>query len=569
MLGVPRRASSAGPLPPGLVGLVMSRGPEQITGILATVLAGAAYLPIDAGLPAERRQYMLRDGRVRCVLTDTARPEDHGDRNVLTLDAPGEPDALPGEAPAALPGAGPDDLAYVLYTSGTTGEPKGVMVTHRNVANVVADCRDRFGIGPADRFFAISAFNFDLSVWDVFGALSAGAALVMPDPDKAVDPAHWLELSTAAGVTVWNSVPAIVSLLHDQALAETGLPPALRLVMMSGDRIPPALPAALRRLKDDLEVISLGGPTETTIWNILHPVGRHEDGSESIPYGRPNANNRAYILDQDGLDAPDWVTGEICAAGTGLARGYWGDEQRTAERFFHDAHRGERLYRTGDLGRYLPDGEIQIMGRSDFQIKVNGYRIEAGEVETRLVAHDAVRQAVVTKASGARGDLLVAHLVPAGDARPGQAELRQALRRDLPDYMTPSAVVWHEELPLTRNGKVDRTRLTTMATDAPAAAAGPAPAPGAAPASPLESQVAGIWSAVLKGTEVGLDDNLRDLGGDSISAARILTSVRKEFRTTIPLDAMYEMGTVRAMAGHLAAVLAERAEKESAPCPSR
>ncbi|KJY42523.1 AMP-binding protein [Streptomyces sp. NRRL B-1568] len=551
-----------------LVGLVMSRGPEQITGIMATVLAGAAYLPVDAALPAERRQYMLRDGRVRCVLTDTARPEDYGDRHVLALDTLAEPDAEPAEAPAALPGACPDDLAYVLYTSGTTGEPKGVMVTHRNVANVVADCRDRFGIGPADRFFAISAFNFDLSVWDVFGALSAGAALVMPDRDKAVDPAHWLELCTAAGVTVWNSVPAIVSLMHDQALVETGLPPALRLVMMSGDRIPPTLPAALRRLKDDLDVISLGGPTETTIWNILHPVGRHEDGSESIPYGRPNANNRAYVLDHDGLDAPDWVTGEICAAGTGLARGYWGDEQRTAERFFHDARRDERLYRTGDLGRYLPDGEIQILGRSDFQIKVNGYRIEAGEVETRLVAHDAVRQAVVARASGARGDLLVAHLVPSGDARPSQAELRQALRRDLPDYMTPSAVVWHEELPLTRNGKVDRTKLSATAIDT-AAGGGQAPASGGAPASQLERRVAAIWSEILKGAEPGVHDNLRDLGGDSISAARILTAVRKEFRITIPLDAMYEMGTVRAMTDHLAEALAERAAEGSDPCPAR
>ncbi|GAA3053083.1 hypothetical protein GCM10020000_38470 [Streptomyces olivoverticillatus] len=263
-------------------------------------------------------------------------------------------------------------------------------------------------------------------------------------------------------------------------------------------------------------------------------MGRHEDGSESIPYGRPNANNRAYVLDHDGLDAPDWVTGEICAAGTGLARGYWGDEQRTAERFFHDARRDERLYRTGDLGRYLPDGEIQILGRSDFQIKVNGYRIEAGEVETRLVAHDAVRQAVVARASGARGDLLVAHLVPSGDARPSQAELRQALRRDLPDYMTPSAVVWHEELPLTRNGKVDRTKLSATAIDTVVAGGGQAPASGGAPASQLERRVAAIWSEILKGAEVGVHDNLRDLGGDSISAARILTAVRKEFRITIP-----------------------------------
>ncbi|MBT2541467.1 amino acid adenylation domain-containing protein [Streptomyces sp. ISL-44] len=537
-----------------LVGLVMHRGPEQIVGILATVLAGAAYLPVDAGLPAERQEYMLRDGRVRRVLTNAGWQDTGGGREVMCLDitdadtGSGRADATP-EVPARLPGSDPDDLAYVLYTSGTTGAPKGVMVTHRNVANVVADCHERFGIVPADRFFAISAFNFDLSVWDVFGALSAGAALVMPDRDKAVDPAHWLDLCESAGVTVWNSVPAIVGLLHDQAVADAVVPPALRLVMMSGDRIPPALPAALRTLKADLDVVSLGGPTETTIWNILHPVGPEEDGSESIPYGRPNANNRAYILDRDGLDAPDWVTGEICAAGTGLARGYWGDEERTAERFFHDAVRGERMYRTGDLGRMLPDGNISILGRSDFQIKVNGYRIEAGEVETRLVAVPGVAQAVVAGQAGAQGARLVAHLVAVGEGRPTDTELRDALRRDLPDYMVPTAVVWHPELPLTGNGKVDRSKLATAAV----AAAAPAQEnrSGGEPTTQTEKTLVSMWTTVLRGKQVGIHDSLGSLGGDSIAAARILTAVRKQFGITVPLDAFAEMDCVHALAAAL------------------
>ncbi|MEU9236638.1 non-ribosomal peptide synthetase [Streptomyces subrutilus] len=539
-----------------LVGLVMHRGPEQIVGILATVLAGAAYLPVDAGLPAERQDYMLRDGRVRRVLTNAGWQDAGGEREAMHLDitdhsagsGTGRPETAP-EVPARLPGSDPDDLAYVLYTSGTTGAPKGVMVTHRNVANVVADCHRRFAITPADRFFAISAFNFDLSVWDVFGALSAGAALVMPDRDKAVDPAHWLDLCESAGVTVWNSVPAIVNLLHDQAVADAVVPPALRLVMMSGDRVPPALPAALRTLKADLDVISLGGPTETTIWNILHPVGPREDGSESIPYGRPNANNRAYILDRDGLDAPDWVTGEICAAGTGLARGYWGDEERTAERFFHDPVRGERMYRTGDLGRMLPDGNISILGRSDFQIKVNGYRIEAGEVETRLVAVPGVTKAVVAGQAGAQGARLVAHLVGAGEGRPTDAELRDALRRDLPDYMVPTAVVWHAELPLTGNGKVDRGKLAAAAV---AAAAPPRETRGGGePTTETEKTLVAMWAKVLSGKQVGIHDSLGSLGGDSIAAARILTAVRKQFGITVPLDAFAEMDCVHALAGAL------------------
>ncbi|MFJ9691412.1 amino acid adenylation domain-containing protein [Kitasatospora sp. NPDC101183] len=549
-----------------LVGLVMRRGPEQIIGILATVLAGAAYLPVDAALPEERRRYMLADGEVRCVLTnvDEADEADVDGRAVLRLDATGPAPTGPPALLEPLPGARPDDLAYVLYTSGTTGAPKGVMVTHRNVANVVADCYTRFGIRGDDRFFAISAFNFDLSVWDVFGALTAGAALVMPDADRAVDPEHWLRMCELGGVTVWNSVPAIVGLMHDQAVAEGTAPPALRLVMMSGDRLPPALPAALRRLVPGLEVVSLGGPTETTIWNILHPVEEWEDGTESIPYGRPNANNRAYVLDPDGQDAPDWVTGEICAAGTGVAKGYWRDEERTAEKFGHDERLGERIYRTGDLGRYLPSGEIQILGRSDFQIKVNGYRIEAGEVETRLAALPAVRQAVVVRQEGGRGDRLVAHLVPAGAERPDVPAIREELRGALPEYMVPAAVVWHEELPLTRNGKVDRGALIRVAPSAEAAAPSDPSASVAedGEAGPTETELTGIWEQILRRPAVGPHDNIYALGGDSISAARILTAVRKRFGVGIQLGQLAGMETVRLMAAHVdAAMTAKEARR--------
>ncbi|MGW2376467.1 amino acid adenylation domain-containing protein [Kitasatospora sp. NPDC001683] len=540
-----------------LVGLVMRRGPEQIIGILATVLAGAAYLPVDAALPEERRRYMLADGEVRCVLTNVDDADRDG-RAVLRLDAT---DPAPTGAPVPLEplaGADPDDLAYVLYTSGTTGAPKGVMVTHRNVANVVADCYTRFGIHQDDRFFAISAFNFDLSVWDVFGALTAGAALVMPDADRAVDPAHWLRMCESGGVTVWNSVPAIVGLMHDQALAEGTAPPALRLVMMSGDRLPPALPAALRRLVPGLEVVSLGGPTETTVWNILHPVEEWEDGSESIPYGRPNTNNRAYVLDADGQDAPDWVTGEICGAGTGVAKGYWRNEERTAEKFGYDERLGERLYRTGDLGRYLPSGEIQILGRSDFQIKVNGYRIEAGEVETRLAALPAVRQAVVVRQEGSRGDRLVAHLVPAAADRPDVLTIRHELREALPEYMVPAAVVWHEELPLTRNGKVDRGELIRRAPVAEPAEQAAAPMADDGEAGPTEAELTRIWAQILHRPAVGPHDNLYALGGDSISAARILTAVRKRFGVGIQLGQLAALETVRLMAAHVDAAMAAK-----------
>jgi amino acid adenylation domain-containing protein len=548
-----------------LVGLVMRRGPEQVIGILATVLAGGAYLPVDAALPAERQAYLLRDGRVRCVLTNAPVPVAGCDGiAVLGLDA--DPSASldrPAEVPT-LSGASLDDLAYVLYTSGTTGEPKGVMVSQRSVVNVVADCNARFGVRDDDRFFGISAFNFDLSVYDVFGALTAGAAIVIPDRDRAADPSHWLDMCESAGVTVWNSVPAIVALLHDEAKADPRRLNTLRLIMMSGDRIPPTLPAMLLRVKPGLEVVSLGGPTETTVWNILHPITPADNGVRSIPYGRPNANNRAYILDAAGLDTPDWVPGDICAAGAGLARGYWGDDARTAERFWFDTRRGERLYRTGDLGRYLPDGEIEILGRSDFQIKVNGYRIEAEEVETRLAALDEVKQAVVVRQGAARGDRLAAHLTAAGDVRPSLNEIRDRLRSQLPEYMVPAAVQWHDTLPLTRNGKVDRGALAAMApADQPGP--GPAGAPGLSPAAPdggpasqVERELAEIWAVILQLPDVNAEVSFYDLGGDSLAAARLLTEVRKHYRVTIPLDQLYEVRTVRAMAARVLAAIGDR-----------
>ena len=544
-----------------LVGLIMHRGPEQVVGILATVMAGGAYLPVDAALPAERVRYMLRDGRVRCVLTNAGwqAGSDSGiDTLALDVTGPAGPPA-DGSACPPLAGAAPDDLAYVLYTSGTTGEPKGVMVSHRSVANVVADCNARFGITAADRFIAISAFNFDLSVYDVFGALSAGAALVLPDAGHATDPAHWLELCDRFGVTIWNSVPAIAGLMAEQAEPDGDARlRALRLVMMSGDRIPPALPAALRRVKGEVTLMSLGGPTETTIWNISHPIGP-QDGVQSIPYGRPNANNRAYVLDADGLDTPDWVTGDICAAGTGLARGYWADAARTAERFSYDERRGERIYRTGDLGRYLPDGDIDIAGRSDFQIKINGYRIEAGEVETRLAAIHVVKQAVVVRQVAARGDRLVAHLVPAGDVRPTEEEIRQALREHLPDYMTPSAIVWHESLPLTPNGKVDRGKLTALTPLAQAAAA-TAAAGAARTGEPtdIERQLIEVWAAVMRipAESIAPESSFFELGGDSLAAARVFTRVRKQFGVSITLDRLYDVRTVQAMAACIEAGLA-------------
>ncbi|EGV2902156.1 amino acid adenylation domain-containing protein [Salmonella enterica] len=521
-----------------LVGLIATRGPEQIIGILAIVLSGACYLPIDASLPEARRCYMLQDGGVRVVLTnvDAAAPLPCFDLRT----SPEEMFTLPVRDVAATQ----DDLAYVLYTSGTTGDPKGVMVTHRNVVNLIADCQRRFSVRPEDRFFAISAFNFDLSVWDIFGALSAGAALVMPDADRAADTQHWAELCRMHQVTVWNSVPAIVRMMFDY---QPELVDSLRLIMMSGDRIPPDLPAAMMERRPDIAYWSLGGPTETTIWNICHPISPEDCNGENIPYGRPNANNQCSVRNAQGGECPDWVAGEIYAAGAGITRGYWNDEVRTHERYPVDEHDRQRYFRTGDLGRYLPDGDIDILGRVDLQIKINGYRIEAGEVENVLTTLPEIAQAAVVAAKDAQGDVLVAHLVADG-TRPALAELRQRVTHLLPDYMIPAHLVWHEALPLSRNQKVDRKALSQF----PQLADEPGGSGSRQANGDIERQLQMLWQDILARDNIGMEQDFFSLGGNSLKALRILTSVRKAFGVAMPLESVYQFNTVQAMAGQIA-----------------
>jgi pyochelin synthetase len=324
------------------------------------------------------------------------------------------PPGRPSPGPAR-DGPAPADLAYVIYTSGSTGKPKGVMVEHGSAANTVADINQRFGIGPADRVLALSALSFDLSVYDVFGTLAAGAAVVLPSPAGAHDPAHWDTLLTRHRVTVWNSVPALMQARLD-AYGRPDAPPrtGLRLVMLSGDWIPVTQPDAIRRHHPGARVVSLGGATEAAIWSIWYPIGEVPPEWSRIPYGTPLSNQTMHVLDGQFDDCPVWVTGEIYIGGAGVARGYWADPERTAERFLLHPGTGERLYRTGDLGRYLPGGDIEFLGRADSQVKLNGHRIELGEIAAALERQDGVREALATVAANpATGKRqLVAYVVP-------------------------------------------------------------------------------------------------------------------------------------------------------------
>lgn len=407
-----------------LVGVVMDKGWEQVAAVLGTLLAGAAYVPVDTDQPPARRDMILADAGVTVVLTQPWLTVAPPDVRVVTVDA----EMTPGTAvpPSRTT---PDDLAYVIHTSGSTGTPKGVMVSHRAAWNTVADVNDRFAVGPADRILGLAGLGFDLSVYDVFGPLARGGCLVLPEAGRRTDPAHWAELVARHGVTLWNSVPAQLQML-DSYLANGHGPElsSLRLALLSGDWIP--LPLA-RRTAERLpgcRLVSLGGATEAAIWSIAHPIDHRRLTGPSVPYGTALANQGWHVLDAGFQDCPDLVPGELYITGAGLALGYLGDPARTSERFLTHPRTGQRMYRTGDLGRYLPDGTIELLGRTDDQVKIRGHRVEPGELAAAAEAHPAVAAAVALVTGD---DPAARRLVAFGTTGPGEQPLGEGGRAAL------------------------------------------------------------------------------------------------------------------------------------------
>ncbi len=410
----------AGAQPGTLVAVVMEKGWEQVAAVLGILMSGAAYLPLDPDLPRERLHGLLAQGEATLALTQPALDAHlewpQGVQRLLVT----EEDK--GDDTPLAPVQKPTDLAYVIFTSGSTGMPKGVMMDHRGPMNTLDDLNERFQIGPADRVLALSALSFDLSVYDIFGLLAAGGTIVMPSDDALRDPAAWSDLMAREGVTLWDSVPALMQMLTDylatSALPQSARPAMLRLAFLSGDWIPVSLPDQIRRLLGDpprrpVEVIGMGGATEASIWSVINPVGNVDPAWRSIPYGKAMRNQSWHILDDAMQPVPPGETGNLFIGGIGLSLGYWRDAEKTAASFIRHPETGERLYRTGDLGRWLPDGNIEFGGRADFQVKLRGFRIELGEIESVLAQHPAVQDVVTLAREDTPGDKrLVAYVVP-------------------------------------------------------------------------------------------------------------------------------------------------------------
>ena len=537
----------AGVEPGQLVGIYMRRGWEQVVAALAILRAGAAYLPLDPALPTDRVRMILDDAGVGCLVIQPglARQARGFGRTVMTV----------AEEPAAAAGASPDPrlagrapeptaLAYVIYTSGSTGKPKGVMIDHRGAVNTILDINRRFRVGSADRVLALSSLSFDLSVYDLFGALAAGAALVVPEADLDREPSHWVDLMGRHHVSVWNSVPQLMAMMVEHLRGRpTRALDRLRLVLLSGDWIPVSLPEQIKQAMPGARVISLGGATEASIWSIFHPIDWVDPTWKSIPYGRPLANQTWQVLNEWLEPCPIWVPGELCIGGAGVALGYLGDEDKTRAKFIEHPEHG-RLYRTGDLGRYLPDGSLEFLGRMDSQVKVQGYRIELGEIESVLQQHPAVRAAAVVALGEPQGERRLAGFVVPADGEVPDEVLRKHLGDALPEYMVPPTLTWLTELPLSSNGKVDRAQLVASGAHVSARVSGPVEPPRTA----LEQALCRMWEELLEVSPVGVNQNFFELGGQSFLAVRLMSRILRELGADLPLTSLISAGTVEALA---------------------
>jgi amino acid adenylation domain-containing protein len=557
------------------VAVYLARSCEMVAGLLGILKAGAAYVPLDVDDPDARLRFILASVGARHAITDgrwlapLQRLAPPGLRQVICLGA-GAAGRLPAGADAPhLTAVSPGDPAYVIFTSGSTGRPKGVLVCHRPVVNLIDWVNRTFAVGRTDRLLFVTSLCFDLSVYDIFGSLAAGATLQVAADEEHRDPERLSRLLATAPITFWDSAPAALQQVVPFAgTPQPGSRSPLRLVFLSGDWIPLALPGQVRELWPQARVVGLGGATEATVWSNFFCVEQLDHAWPSVPYGRPIANAAYRILDRHGNLCPAGVPGDLYIGGACLADGYAAEPALTAARFVPDPWAGlpaapapgARLYATGDRARYRAGGLIEFLGRRDQQVKIRGFRIELGEIEATLAEHPAVREAVVLAREDQPGDRrLVAYVVPVEADAPGLSQLRVFLAQRLPEAMVPAAIVVLTALPLTANGKVDRRAL-------------PAPrrerrqlAPLAAPRGAVEEELAALWSEALGTDQIGVHDSFFELGGHSLIATRIVAAVRALFGVDLPLRSLFAEPTVAGQARAIAALRRQGSRRAAPP----
>ncbi len=520
---------------PGVtVGIGLERSLEMVIALLAVLKTGAAYVPLDPEFPRDRLRFMAQDASVAAVLT-TGNLTDRFDAQIcrlLCLDR--EEESIAQEADHDLgPIATPQNLAYILYTSGSTGQPKGVEIPHRALVNFLCSIRQEPGCSAHDVMLSVTTISFDIFGLELYVPLLVGARVEIASRTVAMDGRQLRALCETVQPTIMQATPATWRMLVEAGwLGSKNLT-----VLCGGEGLPPDLAALL--LDRSLALWNMYGPTETTIWSTIERIERTD---REITIGRPIANTDVYILDQFLQPAPIGVSGDLYIGGHGLARGYHGRPELTKDRFISHPFSPEplaKLYRTGDLARYQPDGRIVHLGRMDNQVKIRGFRIELGEIETALSRHQAVLQAVVTAREDQQGiKQLVAYVVYQDGAAPSQAELRSFLQSEIPDYMVPSLFVLLKAMPLTANNKVDRQALPAPASTVPVAAA------HVAPIDRMAVQMAALWQQVFGVNNIGIHDNFFDLGGHSLKAAQLFHLIEQVYGRHLPLATLFQAPTI-------------------------
>ncbi len=512
-----------------LVAVELPKSVEQVLAVIGVSMAGVAWLPLDPTLPPARRTAILRQSEVVHIINNN-------DDNPLAISGLCNATAL--QEPISVTA---HDLAYVIYTSGSTGTPKGVAISHRAVLNTLAEVCDLIGLGADDRVLLVSALNFDLSVFDIWGSLLCGAACVLPPDRKVPDPKEILAQCTRDGVTVWNSVPAVFEMLfaQDNQHFDVHLS-ALRTVMLSGDWIGLSLASKILDQLPNVQFLSLGGATEASIWSNSYSITEVAKDWTSIPYGFGLGGQQLHILDDHQQPCLPFVTGEIYIDGNGLADGYYKDHTLTRQSFVQHSS-GRRLYRTGDLGRLREGGAIEFLGRKDFQLKHNGFRIEAGDIETHLIACRGIQNAAVLLAPDHTGQ--TALVACCQTQLTGFDDVRGQLRHILPSYMVPSHIIGCDALPLTANGKRDRRALLEMVQASFAEIAHFSSSDDAAVAedTPL---IAALWADILQVKSPSNGDHFFQSGGNSMSAVRMIQGIEAALGIVVPLATIFEHPTL-------------------------
>jgi amino acid adenylation domain-containing protein/FkbM family methyltransferase len=533
-----RHLTAVGVGPDVLVGLYVERSLDMVVGLLGILKAGGAYVPLAPSFPPDRLAYMMADSGMRVLVTHRGLDKTLRGLPATVIHLERVRDALAkhgAEAPAPSL-SNPEHLAYVLYTSGSTGMPKGVAIPHSAIVNFLLSVQREPGLTAGDTLLAVTTLSFDIAALEVFLPLVTGAKVVIASDEEALDPTLLMQRLHECACTVMQATPATW-----RALINAGWSGSAKLkALCGGEALPPELAQAL--VSRCAELWNMYGPTETTVWSTLHRI-RVADGT--VPIGHPIANTQVYVLDAHRELVPAGVVGELYIGGDGLARGYLHRPELTRERFVSNPFTPDaRLYRTGDLARWLPGGLLECLGRTDHQVKLRGYRIEPGEIEAVIARHPAISEVVVTAREDVPGDKrLVAYVV--ADSAPANLvhQLRALLRAALPEYMVPVHFVGLGALPLTPNGKIDRKALPAPSREDASAATD-----FIAPRSETQKSVAAIWSELLKVPAIGIHDNVFHLGAHSLLAMRALLQIRETLGVDLPLRNLFERPTVAGLA---------------------